>query len=136
MWFFLAFPCEVFYQLILLVNQIHHYLHHHILFLGTALCNHQRQGHEGVVGYALASVGTIEDMVVVEEPKEERGGNAFITVAERVVLRDEIEQHGGFLLHTWVEFLASKGLIDLSDAAFEGLVFLVAKKSATAELLS
>ena len=47
--------------LIPLVNQIHHDLHHYILFLGAALGNHQREGHEGVVRQALGAIGAVED---------------------------------------------------------------------------
>ena len=55
-------------KLIPLINQIHHHLHHYILFLGFALGNHQGQCNQGVVGYALAAVLAVEDAVVVEEP--------------------------------------------------------------------
>lgn len=34
--------------LILLINQIHNHFHHDVLFLGTALGNHQGEGDEGV----------------------------------------------------------------------------------------
>ena len=71
---------------VVLVDQIHHHLHHHVLLLRFALGNHQREGHEGVVSDALAAVFVIEDAVVVEEPEEQRGGDAFVSVAERVVL--------------------------------------------------
>ena len=36
-----------------LVYQIHYHLHHHILLLSLALCYHQSQGYEGVVGKTL-----------------------------------------------------------------------------------
>jgi len=36
-----------------MVNQIHHDFHHHVLFLRSALGNHQRQGYEGVGGPSL-----------------------------------------------------------------------------------
>ena len=54
--------------LILLINQIHHHLHHHIFLLGPTLGNHQREGNEGVVGYALVTILCVEHMVVVEKP--------------------------------------------------------------------
>ena len=72
-----------------LINQVHHHLHHHILFVRPAFGNHQRQGDQGIVGYALAAILAVEDAVVVEEPKEQRGRNTFVSVAERMVLGDE-----------------------------------------------
>ena len=77
------------HSLIPLVNQIHHHLHHHVLFLGATLGNHQREGHEGVVRQALGAIGTVEDAVVVQEPKEQGSGNALVAIAERVVLGDD-----------------------------------------------
>ena len=56
------------HSLIPLVNQIHHHLHHYILFLGAALGNHQRKGHEGIVGNSFRPIGTIKNAVVVQEP--------------------------------------------------------------------
>ena len=46
--------------LILLIYQVHHNLHHYILFLSAALCNHQSKCNEGVVGNAFVSVLAIE----------------------------------------------------------------------------
>ena len=46
-------------SLIPLINQINHHLYHHILFLGTALGNHQRKGNESVIGQTLGAVGTV-----------------------------------------------------------------------------
>ena len=67
--------------LILLIYQIHHHLHHHIFFLRPALGNHQREGNESVVGYALVAVLFIEHMVVVEETQEQHGGNALVAIS-------------------------------------------------------
>ena len=53
--------------LILLVYQVHHHLYHHILLLRLALCNHQRQSHEGIVRKALATILTIKDSIVIHD---------------------------------------------------------------------
>ena len=53
-----------------------------------------------------------------------------------MVLGDEVEQHGCLFLYTGIEFLASKGLIDLSYTALEGIVFLIAKKRRTTKLVA
>lgn len=42
-----------------------------------------------------APIGMIKNTVAGHEPEEERGGNALVAVAERVVWGDEIQQHGG-----------------------------------------
>lgn len=67
-------------------------------------------------------------MIIVEEPKEEGCNNAFVAIAEGMVLGDEVEQHGGFLLHAGIEFFASECLIDLTDAALERVVFFITKE--------
>lgn len=38
---------------VILIYQIHYHLHHHILFLGTTLGNHQRKCHQSIVGNTL-----------------------------------------------------------------------------------
>ena len=53
-----------------------------------------------------------------------------------MVFGDEIEQHGDLLLHAGIKFLASEGLIDLSDGTLERVVFLVAEESAATEFLT
>ena len=42
--------------LVLFVNEIHYNLHHYILLLSAALCNHQSKCNEGVVGNAFVSI--------------------------------------------------------------------------------
>ena len=71
---------------IVLIDQIHHHLRHHVLLLGAALCDHQRQGHQRVVIQETRAVGTVEDAVVLQEPEEQERRDAFVAVAERVVL--------------------------------------------------
>ena len=75
-------------------------------------------------------------MVIVEEPKEEGCSNAFFAITEGMVLGDEVKQHGSFLFYTGIEFLTSEGLIDLSDAALERVVFLIAKQDGASEFLA
>ena len=67
---------------VVLVDQIHHHLDHHILFLRIAFRNHQGESHQSVVGDALGAVFVIEDAVIVEEPEEQRGGDTFVAVTE------------------------------------------------------
>jgi hypothetical protein len=53
---------------VVLVDQIHHHLHHYVLFLGLAFGNHQGEGHQRVVGDTLGTVFVVEDAIVVEKP--------------------------------------------------------------------
>ena len=110
-----------------LVNQVHHHLHHHIFLLGLALCNHESERHESVIGKAFGAVRAIEDAVAVEEPEEKSCSDAFGNVAtgylnslvpinrqssqptlscrvgtKRVVFGNEIEQHSCFFLYRGV----------------------------------
>ena len=103
---------------VVLIDQIHHHLHHHVLLLRFALGNHQREGHEGVVSDALAAVFVIEDAVVVEEPKEQCGGDAFVAVAERVVLCSMHNLH----ITVFVQFPLLEHVADVSGN--HRLVFL------------
>ena len=57
-------------MLVSLINQIHHHFHHHVLLLCFALCNHQSQGHEGVICQALGSVKAVEYAIVIQKPQE------------------------------------------------------------------
>ena len=75
---------------VLLVYQIYHHLHHHILLIRLALGNHQGQGNKGVVGKSFCVVCSIENVVVVGELKEEGGGNALVAIAKGMVLGHKI----------------------------------------------
>ena len=78
------------FLLVLLVNQVHHHLHHHVFLLCLAFCNHQCQSHEGVISQALRTILTLENTIVIQEPKKQRGSNALIAIAERVILCHQI----------------------------------------------
>ena len=111
-----------------MVDEVYHNLHHHVFLFRTALGNHQRECNKGIVSYTLATVSTIQYMIVVKEPQEQRSSNAFVAIAKGVVLCDEIEKHGSFLLNTGIKFLTTKGLVYLTYAALEGVIFLVAEE--------
>lgn len=81
--------------LVVFVNQVDDNFDHCVLFFGAAFGDHEGEGDEGVVGDALGTVLIIQDTVAVEEPEEQCGGNAFVAVAEGVVLSNEIQEHGG-----------------------------------------
>ena len=77
--------------IVVFVYQVNHNFYHDVLFFCSALGNHQRERNKGAVCYTLTAVRVIEDMVAVEKPKKQRGGNAFVAIAERVVLGNQIE---------------------------------------------
>ena len=68
--------------LVALIDKIYHHFHHHVFLFRPVLRYHQRKGYEGVVGYTLGAILTIENMVVVHKPKKECGGNTFVSVTE------------------------------------------------------
>lgn len=79
--------------LVVFVDEVDDYFYHGVLFFGAAFGYHQGEGNKGVVGDSLGAVFIVKDAVAIEELKEECGGNAFVAVAEGVVLGDEIEEH-------------------------------------------
>ena len=117
-------------------NEVHHHLHHRVFLLRAALGDEKGEGDEGAVVDALGVVGMVEDTVLVHEPKEERGSDALVAIAERVVLRHEVEKHGCLLLQRWVEVLTTEGLVDLPDGTLERFILLISKEVAAAELLT
>ena len=76
--------------LILPVNQANDDLDHRVHLVRVALRNHQRQRHKGSVGYALCSVSSVQDAVVLHKPKEEGSCDSFVPVHEGVVLDDQV----------------------------------------------
>jgi len=83
---------------VILIDEVDDDFDHCVLFFGTAFGNHQGEGDEGVVGDPLGAIHIIKDAIAVEEPQEQCGGNAFVAVAERVVLGSKIQEHGCLLL--------------------------------------
>ena len=77
--------------IVVFVYQVNHNFYHDVLFFCSALSNHQRERNKGAICYALAPVRMIEDVVAVEKPKKQRGGNALVAIAERVVLGNKVE---------------------------------------------
>ena len=65
---------------VVLINQVHDHLHHDILFFRPTLSYHQREGNKGAVGDALGAVLTVENAVIVHEPKEQGGCNTLVAI--------------------------------------------------------
>ena len=58
-----AYPHTLLY--VVLINQVHDYFYHDILFFRPTLSYHQRKGDKGAVGDALGAVLTVENAVIV-----------------------------------------------------------------------
>ena len=58
-------------SLVSLIDKVYHHFHHHVLLLGATFRNHQRKSYKGAVGYTLGAVGVVQNVVVVEKPKEQ-----------------------------------------------------------------
>ena len=121
--------------LVVFVDEVDDYFYHGVLFFGAAFGYHQSESDEGIVGDAFGAVFIVKDAVAIEKPKEECGGNAFVAVAEGVILGNKIQKHGGFFLDRGVEVDAAESLVDLADGTFERIVFLVAEQCTASELL-
>ena len=121
---------------IVLIDQIHHNLRHHVFFLRAALGNHQRQSAQRIVVQEARTIGTVENPIVLQKPQKQKSGDAFVTVAERVVFDRQIEQIGRFLLDARVKVVAAEGLVNRTHRAFERLVLLVGEQLAASELVA
>ena len=115
------------------IDQADGQLEHGVHLIHPAFGNHQRQRNEGVVGYAFPAILTIKNAVVLHKPKEQRGSNTLVPVAEAVVLRHQIKQHSSFFLNRRIEFLAVPGLVDLADGTMERLVLFISEQGAFAK---
>ena len=121
-------------QWLFLLIKIHHHLYHHVLFFRTTLGNHQCECYQSIVSNTLSTVLTIENTVLFHKPKEQHSSNTFVTITKRMVLHNQIQQHGGFFFYGRIKVFTCKGLIDLPDAALEGVIFFISKPLATSEL--
>jgi len=50
--------------------------------------------------------------MALQKPDKYGGGDPLVAVGERMVLDDEVQQVGGLLFDTGIQFLAVKGLVD------------------------
>lgn len=91
------------------IDQVHHNLRHHILFFCTAFGNHQRQGDQCIVIQKARTVGTVENPIILQKPQEQESGDAFISVAEGVVLDRQIEQISRLFLDARIEIPPAEG---------------------------
>ena len=62
---------------IVLIDQIHHNLRHHVFFLRAALGNHQRQGDQCIVIQKARTVSSVKNPIVFQEPKEQESGDTL-----------------------------------------------------------
>ena len=60
---------------------MHYDAHQHILFLRTALSNHQGHGYQCRIGYKTPTVRIVEGAILFKEPEEQGSCNAFVPAA-------------------------------------------------------
>ena len=80
------------------VDQIDDQFDHRLLVHRFALGDHQRDGHQSIVGNPLRSIFTVKRFVAGQKSDEQGSGNAFVAVAEGVVLDHKVKQIGGLFL--------------------------------------
>ena len=97
---------------VLAVNQVDNYLNHDLPLVGLALGNQQGKRNQRIIGNALFSHGVIQKIMALQKPDKYGGGDPLVAVGERMVLDDEVQQVGGLLFDTGIQFLAVKGLVD------------------------
>ena len=64
----------------LFTEQMHYYAHQHILFLRTALSNHQGHGHQCRIGYQAPAVRIVEGAISFKEPEEQGSCDTLVPV--------------------------------------------------------
>ena len=84
------------YDSIPAVDQIDDQFDHGLLIRRIALCDHQRDGHQCVVGNPLGAIFAVKRFVAGQKSDEQGCGDTFVTVAEGVVFDHEVKQVGGF----------------------------------------
>ena len=58
-------------------------------------------------------------IVLIQEVKEHRCGDTFITIREAMVLCHEIQKIRCLFLQRRINFLPTEGLVDIADAALD-----------------
>lgn len=112
-------------------QEVHHKADHGFLFFGLGGGNHDDHSDEGVVGNELFAFVVAEEKIVLpEEVEEDGGGDAFVAVGKGVVLGDEVKEVRRFFLDGGVDVFAAETLINVAEAAFEGVVFFIAEDRA------
>jgi len=69
-----------------------------------------------------------QNAILIEEIQEYRSCNPFISIGKAMILGDEIEKIRCFFLKTRIDFFPRKSLINITDAAFERIIFFQAEK--------
>lgn len=81
---------------ILPVDQVYHHPRQHVLLVRPAFGNQQRHGHQRIVGNALAAVGAVKRLVLLQESQKQCRRDVLVAVHEAVVLHQKVEQVAAF----------------------------------------
>ena len=71
------------------------------------------------MSHLVATLVVVEDAVSIEEGDKEGSRAAFVPICQGVVLDDEVEQVGRFVLYGRVDLLTTEALVDGTDGAIE-----------------
>ena len=85
-----------------------------------------------MVGNTFAAVFMIENTVLVKEIEKYSSCNTLVSVTEAMIFGDEIKKIGRFFFKGRVNILTAETLVDIADAAFEGIVFSCPNRSESA----
>lgn len=80
-----------------------------------------------MVGNTFAAVFMIENTVLVKEIEKYSSCNTLVSVTEAMIFGDEIKKIGCFFFKGRVNILTAETLVDIADAAFEGIVFFMVR---------
>ena len=81
-----------------------------------------------MVGNTFAAVFMIENTVLVKEIEKYSSCNTLVSVTEAMIFGDEIKKIGRFFFKGRVNILTAETLVDIADAAFEGIVFFMSEQ--------
>ena len=81
-----------------------------------------------MVGNTFAAVFMIENTVLVKEIEKYSSCNTLVSVTEAMIFGDEIKKIGRFFFKGRVNILTAETLVDIADAAFEGIVLYMSEQ--------
>ena len=79
--------------------------------------------YQRIVGDTFAAVGPVQPAVLFQEPEKQGRCYPFVTIHERMVLHQEVQQMGRLLLQTRVQVLACESLHHRAQRALKAGAF-------------
>ena len=101
---------------------------HGVFFFWFRFGNHDGYGNQGAIVDALLSIFE-KHTIAVEEIEEHSCCYSLVTIKERMVLHNEVQQVSSLFLQAGIDFFSAKALVNVANSTFEGIVFLHTKRS-------